>query len=59
MKVKELVKALMSVDQEATVCVEAYNDHLAQIIKQYNTTNGKQVYIADNTDYLDNVIDVK
>lgn len=59
MKVKELIEMLKSFDPNATVCVEANNDCLAQVVKQYSTVDGTQVYIADNTDYLDTVINVK
>lgn len=56
MKVKELIEALKSLNPDATVCIEANNDCLAQVVKQYNTVDGIQVYIADNTDYIDEVI---
>lgn len=59
MKVKELIETLKSFNPDATVCIEANNDCLAQVVKQYNTVDGIQVYIADNTDYLDEVIVIK
>lgn len=59
MKVKELIALLATMDPNATVCVESNYDCLAHVAKQYDTVCGKQVYIADNTDYIDCVMQIK
>lgn len=59
MKVKELIELLTTMDPNAIVCVESNYDCLAHMVKQYNTVHGKHVYIADNTDYIDCVIQTK
>lgn len=58
MKVKELIRTLMDMDPEATVCVEANSDPVAKVVKQYHTKGGNTVYIADETDYIDEVIEL-
>ncbi len=44
---------LMDCDPEAKVCIEAFSDNQANLVKQYHTDTGDCVYIADSTDYLD------
>lgn len=53
MKVKELIRTLMAMDQDAEVCVECNSDPVAKVVKQYHTKRGETVYIADDTSYID------
>ena len=57
MTVKELMEKLSKCSPDATVCVEANCDCLANVVQEYHTPDGtKYVYVADNTDYLDEVM---
>lgn len=56
MLVKDLKKALEQFDDEAIICIEANNDCIANVVKQYTFSDGnKHVYIADNTEYIEEV----
>ena len=56
MRVKDLIKALEKADPEAMVCIEANDDPIAKTVVQYTFANGDvNLYVADNTDYLDEV----
>ena len=57
MKVKELIEQLAKCDPNATVCVEANRNPLANEVQEYELTDGTHhVYIADELDYIDEVI---
>ena len=56
MTVKELVEKLGKCSPDATVCVEALNDALANEVQEYIAKGVRYVYIADNLDYIDEVI---
>ena len=54
MKVKDLKTALNKLDPEAIVCIEAYSDCTAHIVKQYTFSDGeKHAYIADDMEYVE------
>ena len=54
MTVKELIEKLSKCNPDATVCVEANSDVFANVVKEYHLPNGKKyVYVADETDYID------
>ena len=56
MKVKDLKLALEKFDDEAQVCIEAYNDCEANLASQYTLQDGqKYVYIADSMEYVEEV----
>lgn len=59
MTVKELIEKLQKCSPNATICVEANNDCLANEVQEYIITDTAEhmVYIADNLDYIDEVID--
>jgi hypothetical protein len=61
MTVKELIEKLQKCNPEATVCVEANDDCLANVVQEYamNNMHKHMVYIADNLEYIDEVIDGK
>ena len=61
MFVKELMEKLSKCSPDATVCIEANNDCLANEVQEYliNEDLGRVVYIADNLDYIDEVINGK
>jgi hypothetical protein len=60
MTVKELIEKLQKCNPDAIVCVEAYNDCLADEVQEYELTDGTHhVYIADALDYIDEVIEGK
>jgi hypothetical protein len=61
MLVKELMEKLSKCNPDATVCVEANHDCLANVVQEYaiNDSNEHMVYIADNLEYIDEVIDGK
>ncbi len=58
MKVKELIEKLQKCDLDATVCIEANHDCSAHVVQEYLVNEGldRVVYIADNLDYIDEVI---
>ena len=57
MTVKELIEKLEKCSPDAKICVEANRDCLANVVQEYHTPDGtKYVYIADETDYLDDVM---
>ena len=57
MTVRELIEKLKKCSPDAVVCVEANQDPLANGVKEYVLDNGTHhVYIADEFDYLDEVI---
>ena len=58
MTVKTLIEKLQKCDPNAIVCIEAYNDCLANVVQEYAIDNGisRQVYIADDLEYIDEVI---
>ena len=57
MTVKELIEKLQKCSPDAIVCAEANNDCLANVVQEYHTPDGKKyVYVADETDYLDDVM---
>ena len=58
MTVKELIEKLQKCSPDAIVCVEANCDCLAKEVKEYviTETDERHVYIADNLDYIDEVI---
>ena len=57
MTVKELMEKLSKCNPNTTVCIEAYNDCLAHEVQEYTLLDGgRQVYIADNLEYIDAVI---
>lgn len=58
MTVKELIEKLEKCSPDAKVCVEANYDCLAHIVQEYHTPDGtKYVYVADETDYIDDVME--
>lgn len=61
MTVRELIEKLQKCSPDATVCVEANNDCLANEVQEYamNKIDKNMVYIADNLEYIDEVIDGK
>lgn len=61
MTVKELIEKLQKCSPNATVCVEALNDCLAHKVQEYaiNDSDEHMVYIADNLEYIDEVINGK
>ena len=57
MLVKELIEKLQKCDPNAKVCIEAYEDCAANVVQEYEINDGsRQVYIADNLEYIDEVI---
>jgi hypothetical protein len=57
MTVKELIEKLQKCSPDATVCVEANRDPLANEVQEYKLPDGtRHVYIADELDYIDEVI---
>jgi hypothetical protein len=58
MTVKELMDKLSKCSPDAIVCVEANRDPRANEVQEYVITDGSknQVYIADELDYIDEVI---
>ena len=57
MTVSEIIAILEKCSPDATVCVEANQDPLANGVKEYVLADGtRHVYIADEFDYLDEVI---
>ena len=55
--VKELIEMLQKCSPDATVCVEANTDCIANVVQEYHTPDGKKyVYVADETDYIDEVM---
>lgn len=55
--VKELIEMLQKFSSDAIVCVEANRDCIANVVQEYHTPDGnKYVYVADDTDYLDEVM---
>lgn len=57
MTVSELIAILEKCSPDAIVCVEANQDSLANGVKEYALADGTHhVYIADEFDYLDEVI---
>lgn len=57
MTVKELIEKLQKCSPDAIVCVEANCDCLANVVQEYHSPDGnKYVYVADETDYLDEVM---
>lgn len=61
MLVKELIEQLQKCSPNATVCVEANHDCLAHVVQEYVINDGNEymVYIADNLEYIDEVINGK
>lgn len=60
MTVKELIAKLEKCSPDAIVCAEANRDCLANVVQEYACKDGKHyVYIADELDYIDTVIDGK
>lgn len=58
MTVKELIEKLQKCSPDAIIGVEANNDVLAKVVQEYHTPDGtKYVYVADETDYLDDVME--
>ena len=57
--VKELIEMLQKCSPDAIVCVEANRDCIANVVQEYHTHDGKKyVYVADETDYIDeNMVD--
>lgn len=55
MKVKELIDKLQECSPDAIVCIEAYDDCLANKVQEYVITESGEhhVYIADNLEYID------
>ena len=52
--VKELIEMLQKCSPDAIVCAEANSNPTANVVQEYHTPDGKKyVYVADNTDYLD------
>ena len=58
MTVKELIEKLKQCSPDAIVCVEANTDPRANKVKEYviTETGEHHVYIADELDYIDEVI---
>ena len=57
MTVKELIEKLQKCCPDAKVCIEANRDCGANVVQEYHTPDGtKYVYVADETDYLDEVM---
>jgi hypothetical protein len=57
MTVKELMEKLQKCSPNATVCIEALNDCAANVVQEYEINDGsRHVYIADNLEYIDEVI---
>lgn len=61
MTVKELIEKLQKCNPDAIVCVEANRDCLAHEVQEYAINNSVKhhVYIADELDYIDEVINGK
>lgn len=60
MTVKELMEKLQKCSPNATVCIEALNDCCANEVQEYALNDGEHmVYIADNLEYIDEVINGK
>ena len=61
MIVKELIEKLQKCNPNAIVCVEANSDCLAHKVQEYIITKSGEhhVYIADELDYIDEVIEGK
>ena len=58
MTVKEVIEKLQKCSPDAIVCAEANTDCLVNVIQEYHTPGGqKYVYVADETDYLDEVME--
>jgi hypothetical protein len=56
MTVKDLKQALEKFDNDAIVCIDAMEDCCANVVKQYNATDGRKfAYIADNLEYVEGV----
>lgn len=56
MTVKELMEKLATCNPDATVCVDANQDCLANEVQEYEGVDGVHyVYIADELDYIDEV----
>ena len=54
MTVKELIEMLQKCSPDAIVCAEANRDCIVNVVQEYHTPDGKKyVYVADETDYLD------
>ena len=57
MTVKELIEKLQKCSPDAIVCAEANRNPLANVVQEYHTPDGKKyVYVADETDYLDDAM---
>lgn len=57
MTVKELIEKLEKCSHDAIVCAEANRDCLANVVQEYHAPDGeKYVYVADETDYIDEVM---
>ena len=57
MTASELIAILEKCSPDAIVCVEANQDPLANVVKEYVLADGSHhVYIADDTAYIDEVI---
>ena len=57
MTVRELIAILEKCSPNALICVEANQDQLANVVKEYVLADGTHhVYIADDTEYIDEVI---
>ena len=57
MTVKELMDKLATCNPNAIVCVEANRNCLANVVQGYRIPNGTEyVYVADETDYLDDAM---
>lgn len=58
MTVERLIEELQKCSPYATVCVEANHDCRAIEVQEYSVDEGlaRVVYIADNLDYIDEVI---
>lgn len=57
MTVKELIEKLGKCSPDATVCVEANRDPLANEVQEYEADDDgtRHVYIADELNYIDEV----
>lgn len=56
MTVKELMEKLEKCSPNATVCIDANRDCLANEVQEYEGVDGVHyVYIADELDYIDEV----
>ena len=56
--VKELIEMLTKCSPDAIVCAEANRNCIVNVVQEYHTPDGrKYVYVADETDYIDDAME--